>query len=154
MKKLFFLLLSFSFLMGGENFCNAFPESIKNFRAIGKCEYVNFNLTNQQIKEAHKEYKDGNKKIVLQVVEGSMALVQINAFNSIVSIETNDMIVRKFESQGFKSLLNYNKLDDSGNVIVVLSEKKPRVLLINYINISLDEIIDIVKNDLALDRFK
>lgn len=154
MKKLFFLLLSFSFLMGGENLCNAFPESIKNFRAIGKCEYVNFNLTNQQIKEAHKEYKDGNKKIVLQVVEGSMALVQINAFNSIVSIETNDMIVRKFESQGFKSLLNYNKLDDSGNVIVVLSEKKPRVLLINYINISLDEIIDIVKNDLAVDRFK
>ena len=153
MKKLFFFLLSFSLLIGSD-LCNLFPESIKNFHAIGKCQYTNINLNNQSIKEAHKVYKNGNKEIILQLIEGPMALVQINAIDSVISVETNDFIAKKLEAQGFKSLFNYNKVDNGGNVIVVLNEKKPRVLLINYINISFDEIVKIVKNDLELDRFK
>ena len=154
MKKLFFFLLSFSLLIGSD-LCNLFPESIKNFRAIGKCQYANINLNNQSIKEAHRAYRNGNKEIILQLIEGPMALIQINAaINSVVSVETNDVIAKKIETQGFKSLFSYNKVDNGGNVIVVLNEKKPRVLLINYINISFDGIIKIVKNDLELNRFK
>ena len=170
MKKIFFFFLFSFFLIGGTGFCENFPkstgksfcknlpDSIKNFHAVGKCEYTDINLTNQYtnqyIREAHREYESGNKKIILHIVEGPPALAQLNTFHNIVSIETADTIVKKIEFQGFQSLVHYNKIEKSGNVIIILNEQKPKVLLINYTNVPMEEIVDIIKHEINLEKFK
>ena len=166
MKKDIFLFFLFFFLIEGIGFCENFPkstgksfcknlpDSIKNFHAVGKCEYTDINFTNQYVREAHREYESGNKKIILHIVEGPPALAQLNTFHNIVSIETADTIVKKIEFQGFQSLVHYNKIEKSGNVIIILNEQKPKVLLINYTNVPMEEIVDIIRSDISLDKFR
>jgi len=145
MKKLLLILFFSVFTFAQNNLCSLLPDKIDGFNESVKCKYVNMQSDYGSSSQAYKEYKKNNNKIALQIMKGSMAYQVMSPFMMPVQVETDEMLMKITTCKGFKCAVTYDKKENNGIIIVLLDQKTPSVLTLNYENMNADNAMELLK---------
>jgi len=138
MKKIiltFFLLIFFGYT---KTLCNLLPNKIDGYKSLAKCEFINIQNNFGTSQQAYQEYSKNGNKIILTLIKGRMAQQAIAPFMAPMQIETNEMLMKVTDCDGFKCAISYNKKENGGVIIILLNQNIPAALTMNFENISIE----------------
>ncbi|ACM92169.1 hypothetical protein NAMH_1390 [Nautilia profundicola AmH] len=153
MKNILLTFFFSSVLFANSNLCNLLPKNLNNYKESSKCEYTNIQSNYGKSSQAYKEYKNGNKKISIQLIKGSMAYQMMTPFMMPVQVETNDMIMKITTCKNFKCAITYDKKENGGVIIVLIEQNIPVILTLTYEKMNIDEAMNLI-NKLDLKKIK
>jgi len=148
-KILFSFLLSsllFTFANDINKLCNLLPEQINNYKKTDICHGIKASTPYGTNIQVVKLYKNNQKKIELILMNGIYANQMMSAFMIPMNIETEEMIMKITQCEGFKCAETFNRENGEGSIIVILKNgNTPTLLVLNFKNITLTEAYKILK---------
>jgi hypothetical protein len=147
MKKFIFLFFSFIFLLATDykELCKNLPDKIDTFIATDKCNGMNIEMNGIKSSQAQRDYEQNNKNFSLSIVTGTFAMQIFPMFMQNLTIETNGEVTKTTTINAHKAIISYDK--EGGNITILLknNQKNPKILIMNFNNLSKDEALKIIK---------
>ena len=154
MKKFIVFLFSLSVLFGYyEKMCKVLPDKIDSFVKVGKCEGMDIKSSQANASQAVKNFEKGDKKISITLLSGFYAMQASAPMMMNMQMETNDMKMQTFTFKNFKCMLNYNKTDKNGALIVLIKQNPTIVMVIEFDKMQPEEAKKIL-NQINLKKIK
>jgi hypothetical protein len=147
MKKFIFLLFSFILLFAADykQLCKNLPDKIDTFIATDKCNGMNIEMNGIKSSQAERDYEYNNKTFSLTIVTGTFAMQIFPMFMQNLKIEANGVVTKTTTINAHKAIISYDK--EGGNITILLknNQKNPKILIMNFNNLSKDEALKIIK---------
>ncbi len=141
--------LSYAQLPSYKKLCSVM-ENISGWQLDEKCDGTNMSGTSVgSVVIATKTFSKGDKKLEISVISGMQAMASWGMFQTGISIETNDSLMKTMNIQEYRGGVSYDKKANSGVVYVCLKNvnSQCRVLFsLKFDNIKYKDAIDLVKN--------
>ncbi len=146
MKKIFILIFFISLSFSQNNLCSKLPNIIDGYKQIGKCNYMKMQTNFATGEQAKKDYINNDNKIEVSIITGTFANSILMPYMSITQFENNDTLIKTLNYKGYKTILNYNKIEKRGLIIVILNQKNINIkaLLLNFEQLTPNEAIKIL----------
>lgn len=118
-----------------------------------KCSGSNMKAPSGELVAVERDYTNGNKKVGITVLNGSMVLMSWAPFAQGVTIDSDKEFLKVFEMKGYKVGVGYDKIEHSGTIAVPLikadelkNEPAFAVFGVNFENMDYKEALDFIEN--------
>ncbi len=96
---------------------------------------------------ATRNYKQGDKSLSATIMVGSSATMAWAPFQTGMTMETPEVLMKATTHKGFKVGINYLKKEKSGGIVVQLSNQNPTVaFVVNFESLDYNEALKILDN--------
>ncbi len=125
-------------------------QNISGWTVENKCDGTNMSGTSVgDVVVATKTFTKGKKRLEVSVMSGMQAMMNWGIFQSNISIETNNNVMKTMKIQGYHGGVSYDKTTNGGFVYVCLKENNGQcgVLFgIQFENMGYKDAVDLAKN--------
>jgi len=96
---------------------------------------------------ATREYKQGDKSFSATIMLGNSATMAWAPFQTGMTMETSEVLMKTTTYKGFKAGINYLKKDKSGGIVVQLSTQNPTAaFVVNFESLSYEDALKLLDN--------
>ncbi len=147
----FFLfgLTSYAKMPSYKSLCGAM-QNIEGWSMDEECSGSNMSGTPMgEVVVATKSFTKGDKRLELSVLSGMRAMASWNMFQTNISVETNENIVKTTTIQGYKGGISYDKKENSGVVYICLKHPNDQcnvLFAFNFENMNYKDVVYIAEH--------